>query len=471
MNPITTGPAVPTARQLRARLRRLRRPHRRGRLGDLLTDVYLLILLVAMYTGMSWPALHRHLTTLPPATAADNNRGWLMIAAMVVLTGATWHSLRAFGPMLVRPAVNAWCLSTPVARPRWLRPWLFGLLTAGAVGGAAAAVVAAGGALLAQPWRYTAVGAGIGVALAAAAVTAQTRPVSGPRGAGRGHAADRAGVLTMVAGTLSVAAVLAVQALGVPLPAPGLPVPAVTAPAALVAAGLAILANRSLPRLDRVALTGGVRLAEAMTAAAVFMDVSLLSGVLETRRWQRVGRVSGRALRAAGRTGVLLRGELRRQARRPASLGRWAGLLLVPYGCALVLPGLVHGARIVAAYLAVSGLAAGLRTVCRSAVLRRMIGGRDRDIIAAHLALPGAGVASWWLLTVPAVGPAGALLDVLLPVGVLAAVYRGARRPPMVYDGAVVDTPAGLIPVGLLQQVVRGPDLVAALLVTQAVLS
>lgn len=106
-------------------------------------------------------------------------------------------------------------------------------------------------------------------------------------------------------------------------------------------------------------MTGARRARSTFTTAASYLDVCLLSGLLETRRWQRVGRVPDRALRAAGRAGVLLPAELRRQARRPASLARWAGLLLLPCGCVVVAPELVHGVRLVAAYLAVGGLAAG----------------------------------------------------------------------------------------------------------------
>ena len=47
--------------------------------------------------------------------------------------------------------------------------------------------------------------------------------------------------------------------------------------------------------------------------------------------------------------------------------------------------------------------------------------------------------------------------------GVLAAVYRTATRKPILYDGGLAHTPMGPIPVTLLRQVLRGPDLVALL--------
>jgi hypothetical protein len=54
--------------------------------------------------------------------------------------------------------------------------------------------------------------------------------------------------------------------------------------------------------------------------------------------------------------------------------------------------------------------------------------------------------------------------------GGLRAVYRTASRPPMRYGGAGLDTPFGLIPVDLLAQVMRGPDVVAAMVLFQLML-
>ena len=51
----------------------------------------------------------------------------------------------------------------------------------------------------------------------------------------------------------------------------------------------------------------------------------------------------------------------------------------------------------------------------------------------------------------------------LLLAGVLGAVYRTATRKPMSYDGGMADSPFGPIPTNLLRQTLRGPDLVAVL--------
>jgi hypothetical protein len=77
----------------------------------------------------------------------------------------------------------------------------------------------------------------------------------------------------------------------------------------------------------------------------------------------------------------------------------------------------------------------------------------------------------WWLPALPAAPAYGPVPAVLLPVGILAAGYRAATRPPTSYGGAAVDTPFGLIPFDLIKQLVRGPDVLGLVLLVQLVLS
>jgi hypothetical protein len=75
------------------------------------------------------------------------------------------------------------------------------------------------------------------------------------------------------------------------------------------------------------------------------------------------------------------------------------------------------------------------------------------------------------LLALPAAPAYGAVPAALLPVGILAAGYRAATRPPMSYGGAAVDTPFGLIPVDLIRQLTRGPDALGLVLLAQLLVS
>ena len=54
--------------------------------------------------------------------------------------------------------------------------------------------------------------------------------------------------------------------------------------------------------------------------------------------------------------------------------------------------------------------------------------------------------------------------------GVVGAIYRAATRPQLAYGGAIVDTPLGMIPVDLLHQLFRGPDVLAVVVVARILL-
>jgi uncharacterized protein DUF6297 len=169
-----------------------------------------------------------------------------------------------------------------------------------------------------------------------------------------------------------------------------------------------------------------------------------------------------------GRAWVLLQAELRRLARRPGAAGAWAGLVLAQYAVALALPGAAGITRAVGTYLAAERLAGGLRAVCRSPGLRRALGGSDGELRATHLVVPAAGAVAWWLATWPTAPHRAPLVDALVVAGAVLGVYRAATRPPMSYDGVVLDTPMGPVPIDLIRQLTRGPDVLALVVVIQA---
>jgi hypothetical protein len=284
---------------------------------------------------------------------------------------------------------------------------------------------------------------------------------------------DRRGwLLPRLWGLLAAVAVVASHFARVGLSVPAVRVAPVLAVAGLPLAGAAtVYAFRALPRLDRAVLTGGAQLASAAVAATTWLDPSLLSGVLEVRRWRKVGRVSSRRFRPWGRVGVLVQADLRRQFRRPSVLIMWGVLVLAQYATAVAVPATSGIVRLVLAYVAADRLTGGLRTICRSPGLRRAIGGNETTVKLAHLVVPALGTVLWWLATVPAGAVSSAGLQVVLVAGVVAAVYRAGTRPPMAYGGATIDTPFGLIPVDLLRQIVRGPDVLAVLILIQSLVA
>jgi Family of unknown function (DUF6297) len=447
---------VPSVRDLRKALRRNRRAHSDRTVGELMTDVYLLAFLVVLYGGAGAYSLRRHLSQpLPAPAGTEASRSWLLVALLLAVGALAWRALRLVGPLVTTPAVQAWILSTPIDRRDWLITPLWWLSVAAGAGGAVVGALAAWAGLSPQFAVAALAGAGFGTALAALAVTAQTDSRVRRFGPADG---------VLIGAVVLVGASVADASARVRVPFP--PIPAVVV--ALVGAAAAVVAvrvaARALARLDRTALAGGAQVAGAAMSAAVMLDPALLSGVVAARRWRRMGRVhSGHWLRG-GALWVLFQADLRRQWRRRADLFIWAALILMPYAVAVFAPPAVGSVRIVAAYVAVDRLAGGLRMVARTPALRRALGGTDSSLKQIHLAVPAIGLAVWWAATVPAGDvPATPLVSAALIAGVLGAVYRTATRKPMMYDGGIADSPFGPIPANLIRQAVRGPDLVAVL--------
>jgi hypothetical protein len=249
--------------------------------------------------------------------------------------------------------------------------------------------------------------------------------------------------------------------------------------AGLAAVVVTVPAARALGRIDRASLSTGVDLANAASAAAFLLDPSMLTAHLESRRWRAVGRVRSRPLgadrparygRFARRLSILMRAELRRLRRDRSGLAQWAALLLVMYAVAVALPIIEGSMQIVLAYLAANRLASGLRAIARSPGLRRVLGGGEAELQVAHLVVPALAATVWYLAALPVVRPLG-WLDAVLLLGLVVAVHRTATRRPIRHGGPVADTPFGMIPVDLLRQVLRGPDVVGSLVVIELMLS
>jgi hypothetical protein len=489
---------VATAGEVRRRLRRARSAHRETSLGAVLTDVYMVALLVAVYGALAVTAIRRHLRLPEAGSPAESGvRAWLLIAVVLVLGGLAWPAVRDLGPLYVTATARSWAAGAPVDRAGWLRPAL-GWVTL--VGAACGALFGAGVMLIGDTGRGLVLAATFGgAALPTAAVVAQAAagPAAGSAGgvahaaagpataavnrATRGGAPGRATAIALAgSGTAVAIGVVALDAFDVPVSAPAVPLSPLAVVAAVVAVGTGVAAARRLGRLDAAALTGGAQLADAATMSLILLQPAMFSDIVEIRRWRRVGSVHSGPLGpppsiVAGHGGLrrlwtLVRADLRRQARRPGGVLAWAGLAVVPYAMTLVAPGGAAPARVVAGFLATERLCAGLRTVCRSAALRRLLGGSDLLLRLSHLPVPAVALALWWPATLPASPTKPAWAEPLLAAGVLAAAYRAAGRRPTRYDGAAVDTPFGIVQPDLVTQIVRGPDLVAALALAAFVL-
>jgi hypothetical protein len=461
----TVTAEIPKVSDLRLLLRQARRAHSDRTLGELLTDVYMVLFLAVLYGGSAAVSIKRHLAQpLGAPVGTESTRLWLLIALLVVSVAFAWRGLRMVGPLLTTPPAQAWVVSTPIDRADWLRAPLVFLVVISAIGGAAVAELAAWAGLTTALGLAALAGAGTGVLLAGAAVVAQARPGivhkvrKGPR------VSDVVLVVSVLAATAAV-----VSGAGhLVLPHPSLPAVLVAGVAVVAAVVLVREAARSLSRIDRTTLSGGAQLAGAAMTAVVMLDPSLLSELVAARRWRHARRLHSRHWLPGGLEWVLLQADLRRQWRRRGDLFAWAALILAPYAMAIFSPAAVGSTRIIAGYIAVDRLAGGLRLIARSPALRRSLGGTDGALKSIHIAVPAFGLAIWWSATVPAGGaPHLPLITGILVAGVLGAVYRTATRKPMTYETSgspnAASSPIGPIPVNLIRQTLRGPDLVAVL--------
>lgn len=478
--PTAAVPPVPTATQLRRRLRRSRHAHHAGSLADGLTDAYLIVLIVALY---GWSAVNgiRSFLASPAGQLADaGERYWIVVAVALVGAGLAWHGLRVVGPLLVTPATQTWAVSSPVDRRALLRPRFWALILGAGAGvgllGLAAAIAGGAGGATEVAWS-AGTGAAGGAAVAALGVIAQAARGTPSWARLLGHGLVGTGVaiaLGVIASHACRPSVALCAGLNPSQPSIPLTVGAglLTLPVAIAAA---VLGARALARIDRAALTGGVEFAYASTAAVLLVDPSMLTSLVESRRWRSVGRVRSRPLGrgqsaprwpAMARVRVLVRAELRRRMRDRSALAVWAASLLGLYAVAVALPSIEASAHLILAYLAANRLASGLRVLGRSPGLRRSLGGRDGELKLAHLVVPGIAGIIWYLAALPAVRTFG-WIDVLLMAGIILAVYRAATRPPIRHGGPVAETPFGLIPVDLLRQLFRGPDVVGVLVLVE----
>ncbi|APU16264.1 MULTISPECIES: DUF6297 family protein [Actinoalloteichus] len=398
----------------------------------------------------------------PPADPAAT--GWLVVAAVLACLGLALRAAAELGPLSASSTSMTWLFSTPVDRGAllWRR-----LAASTAVAAALSLVVVSGAALtvgvadLDLLWSAV-LGAAIGVTALSRAAAAQTHR-AGPAGVAR------IGILTAALGGLLATLAGLSTMLDVTLPAPpALPLAALAAPAALAASWSLIAARRTAGRIDRGALNEAAEVTGAVRLTVGWLDVSLFADLLDQRRWRRRATVRSTLLTGRGAS-TLVRAELRRVLRRRSSIGWWAALGVLPYVTAALLPSLwTMPVTLIIGYLALGRLASGLRLTARSAALRRMLPFSDVTIRLTVLVVPASAALLWGAATAPAVaGTFWAGTAATIGLVCLAGLLRSAKRPPIDYHtGGTLDPVSGAVPMGLILQVVSGPDvvLVAAVL-------
>lgn len=371
----------------------------------------------------------------------------IALAVLLVVAAIAWRSVLRRGFVWLAPSVLTWQDFGEFDRARavgerMLAGWLGRLLALGYLG-------ALLGALATVP-------AGQVLAALALVLASGVLALALARRVPRTPGAETAGVLVLAALAVAVR------------PGPGV---LLAAAAVLVVAAVVTLARSGSPRRPEIAvhagraeLVRGWRDRLVRSVGVSFLDLGMLLPAARPAR-------SGMQLLRASTTSLALVGVLGRAHCLPV-----AGLLALAAVAAHLafpaLPGVVLLALF--GYLAVMPFGGGLGELWRSTGRRRWTGRSDTVLRGAHLTVLCGLTACWALpvLGLAALTGAGLHPLVLLAVPVIAAcVVRTSCRPLPRYDATTVDTPMGMVPVGLIGQVVRGPDLgvLAVWLLTLAV--
>lgn len=446
---------VPSARTVRA----VRRGFERARMPRARREGAFAISVLAIYVvgGLGWWFVTRPSAVVSTSFLVNSEREWSSTWAWVLfalLVAAGSVVVRALGPVSAGRDTMWWLLSAPVDRRALMVPRVVGVLAAGAVVGALGGRLAGFAGALESWLPFGVFGSVFGVGLGALAVLTQC-----------GVLPDRVlRVLTMIgAGAGGVTAVFAVVGTDLPMIETWFPV-AVTCIAVSVPASLAVV---WCGRISLARMAVGSDMSAAARVAANALDMSVLTGIVDERAWRRVARCPSRRLPAT-RLGALIRVDALRCIRRPHLLGLVGGAVSAGWILAAVLaPVTAAWAQLALVFGVAMSFSGGLRELCDDAGLRAMLGGGDRMLRLPLMVVPGVVGVVVAVATVPLVA-SNPILTVVALTGALWAVHRVRTSPHVTYDGLILETGYGQVPVDLIRQKLRGADVLA---VTAALLA
>ena len=221
---------------------------------------------------------------------------------------------------------------------------------------------------------------------------------------------------------------------------------------------MAAAALRTCGRITGADLDVGADMAVAARVSIVGMDLSVLFGASDDRAWRRVARRSSRRL-AGRRTNALIHADLLRHLRRPSTfiLAATTAAVACALGGSTASSIASAWAQLVAVFVAAVMFSAGLPELSNNPELRGMIGGDDRALRRPLLVVPVCAATAAGLLTAPLVNWSIAALAIVV-IGACTAAYRLRTRPRTAYNGLILATGVGPLPIDLIRQKLRGPD-------------
>jgi hypothetical protein len=438
-------------------------------LASVVTGALIVVAVTAGVVGRSREALEVSAATGP--AAAGTGLQLVVLALAVGAAGAVLSLAARTGPVGVGSPAGQWWLPLAVERRGLVRPAAARTpalaAVAGVLGGAVVVLVLPG---------TTVVGAAtaglVGGLVAASLVLA----------AGLAQTVDRQAVVRRVGDGLVVlvAVVLVLAALaGVGDTAPVAPTAAafvaVVAAAAAAVAVMAVWLDRRLGLLRTSSLRAGGAAGAQAFGGAVSLDLREVGRALTDSSTPSRRRRSLRLRSARGPATALLTGDVVALLRSPWHLVELVVALALPVVVTRV-PELATTVPIFVAVVLGGGLAsvAAVEPARRAQAtpgVDRLLPLAARRVRALRLVLPVVVLLVWSGLVLGAVGATRGAPGEWAALGVLgapvwaAAGLRAAYRPPPDWQGPLMTTAAGAVPVGVVGVLVHGPDLAALALV------
>lgn len=468
VGPAATG-AFPTGRSIRRYTAAATNLRSGASVGELLGDVYYVVITTAIGIGMALGIAGQLRASLPagaPATAGTSSLSLpgLVVVLVVGLAGVLLSLAGRLGPVGSAAAEATWWLGLPVDRRGLLRPSARRLPLLAAVVGAVVVGVLDGG-LLGDHHGGQVVVASLAAALGSAALVlaaSLTQTFDVRRGA------------TSLVGDLVLAAAPLLAVVGVvlgwhPAGLPAIPLWSVAA-LALAALALAVVVDRRLDDIPSRSLRVSGSVASQAAGAVVSMDSRELGRALTDSAAAPRRRRSARFGLVRGPVSALISADATVLVRSVRHLVQIVVAALVP-----VLVGVVPQlagrlgfaiALVVAGSVAMTATGEGARRAEMAPVLDRLLPLAAREVRRLRMVVPGIVMLAWSLVAFGAVGAWAGDLTSWLTLGVVStpvwagAAVRAAYRPAPDWGGALVSTPMGALPAGVTMVLARGPDVV-----------
>lgn len=468
IGPAATG-SFPTGRSIRRYTAAATNLRSGASVGELLGDVYYVVITTAIGIGMALGIAGQLRASLPAGEQAAAGTSSLSLPGLVVvlvigLAGLLLSLAGRLGPVGSAAAEATWWLGLPVDRRGLLRPSARRLPLLAAVVGAVVVGVLDGGLLGDHHGGQVVVSAMVAAlgsaALVLAASLAQTFDVR--RGA------------TSLVGDLVLAAAPVLAVVGVflgwhPGGLPAVPIWSV-AVLALVVAGLVFVVDRRLDDVPSRSLRVSGSVASQAAGAVVSMDSRELGRALTDSAAAPRRRRSARFGLVRGPVSALVSADVAVLLRSVRHLVQIVVAALVPVLVGVVpqLAGRLGFAitLVVAGSVAMTATGEGARRAEMAPVLDRLLPLAAREVRRLRMVVPGVVMLVWSLVAFGAVGAWAGDLTSWLTLGVVStpvwagAAVRAAYRPAPDWGGALVSTPMGALPAGVTLVLARGPDVV-----------